>query len=71
MRTWDEMELGLGLPGAFDSTKYEMRREGKKQYGFYYGNPQAGAGAVKRYKCSHPEAQRRFKLWLIVKRLTS
>jgi hypothetical protein len=49
---------------------YVMRREGRKQYGFYHSNSQAGASAVRRYHCSHHEAQRRFETWWTSQRLT-
>ena len=67
--TW--LEFNLSYPGASDFANYEMRREGKKQYGFYYANSQAGSGAIVRFNCSYPKAQRRFKLLLITHRLLS
>lgn len=47
---------------------YEMVRLGCKKYGFRPHNKQQGGVAVQ-YKCSHLEAQRRFKLMLITRRL--
>ena len=51
----------------FDFTDFKMKRLGTKDYGFFYGTE--GYCAM-RYKCSHLEAQRRFKVFLITRRLT-
>ena len=66
----DEVDK-MQQPLSFKFASYDMRRESKKQYAFYYCNLQAGAGAIQRYHCSYPESQRRFKLWLITQRLLS
>ena len=48
--------------------QYEMVRLGRKEYGFRTkGHP--GNRYVRCYRCSHLEAQRRFKLMLITRRL--
>lgn len=64
--------LGLGsnrvsrFSGRFEH--YHMHRFGTKDYGFIH----AESGVLaRRYKCSHIEARRRFKLWWITRRLLS
>jgi hypothetical protein len=47
---------------------YEIVKLGRKEYGFRPCNKQLG-GVVVSYKCSHLEAQRRFKLMLVTRRL--
>ena len=49
-------------------SSYEMVKLGRKEYGFRPHNKQLGGVAVS-YKCSHLEAQRRFKLMLVTRRL--
>lgn len=54
---------------SFKFTDYDIRRESRKQYAFYRRN--GSPAATRRYHCSYPEAQRRFKLYLITRRLLS
>lgn len=56
---------------SFNFADYEMRRFGKKNYGFYLVRRWDSCPAGQRYHCSYPEAQRRFKHWLIVQRMMS
>lgn len=55
------------LPGSLDS--YQMIKLGRKEYGFNDGRSSGYTALVARYKCGHLEAQRRFKLMLVTKRL--
>jgi hypothetical protein len=51
---------------------YNMVKIGRKEYGFEPRIKQAvGGGLVARYKCSHLEAQRRFAVLLITRRMKS
>lgn len=51
---------------------YNMVKIGRKEYGFEPRIKQAvGGGLVARYKCSHLEAQRRFTVLLITRRMKS
>lgn len=49
----------------FNLADYEMRRLGKKDYGFFLN------GLVARYSCSYLEARRRFVMKLITARMGS
>ena len=52
---------------------FEMKRLGRKDYAFFqvvHGN-WGGRHTVERYKCSYPEAQRRFNTKLLIDRLTA
>ena len=55
------------LPCPLES--YQMVRLGRKEYGFNDGRSSGYTMLVARYKCGHLEAQRRFKLALVTKRL--
>lgn len=52
----------------FSYTEFTMKRLGTKDYGFFY---MSESYCAKRYKCSHLEAQRRFKIFLTTRRLLS
>lgn len=54
-------------PGPFDS--HQMVKIGRKEYGFNDGPSSGYTALVARYKCGHLEAQRRFKLDLVTRRL--
>lgn len=53
----------------FSFADYEMRRHGRKDYGFYLTSGWDGSSAIQRYHCSYPKAQQQFKLWLITQRI--
>lgn len=46
---------------------YVMHRFGTKDYGFIHKEE---GGCVQRYRCSYPEAQRRFKVWWVTQTIT-
>ena len=51
---------------------FELVRIGKKDYAFRrrkFKDEWISAPLVKRYSCSHLEAERRFKLWLVKQRM--
>lgn len=49
---------------------YKMVKIGRKEYGFEpYNTRQVGKGLVAYYKCSHLEAQRRFAMMLITRKM--
>ena len=52
----------------FSYAEFTMKRLGTKDYGFFY---MSESYCAKRYKCSHLEAQRRFKIFLTTRRLLS
>lgn len=62
------IDEGIGLFGPTSYEAYEMVKFGRKNFGFRPRNKREG-GVVIRYKCSHLEAQRRFKMLLITKRM--
>lgn len=49
--------------------RYEMRRIGKKHYAFYDTYATWKNSPTVRYKCSHLEAQRRFAMLLITRKM--
>ena len=59
------------LPDLYPSPNdYRMVKIGRKEYGFEPRNKAGvGSGLVARYKCSHLEAQRRFAMMLVTRKM--